>query len=151
MSAFVVDKVHIDAMIQKGLHRQFINHGALRWMPRFDVWGAHSNELTRETQNAVGQMLVDECVKSVSYRYPGSNGDLPGPCKQYWKEPYRFKPMCNAPSPIQTIKLIECYEYQTCEHPDWKTSQARSFCAALKEDMISRIEGYDEAKWEFIL
>ena len=52
------------------------------------------------------------------------------------------------PSPVAVLKAISCYEYQSCEHPGWHTSEARQFCSVLRDHMISMLPGYDDAQWE---
>jgi len=49
--------------------------------------------------------------------------------------------------PVITLSLISCYEYQSCEHPEWRTSEARAICEALRKLAIRNLPGYDEAPW----
>ena len=44
--------------------------------------------------------------------------------------------------PVKILAAINCYEYQACEHPEWKTSEARDFCEALRDRMIRMLPGY---------
>ena len=46
------------------------------------------------------------------------------------------------------LGAINCYEYQACEHPGWKASEARSFCEALTARMIHMLPGYGNGPWE---
>jgi len=50
-------------------------------------------------------------------------------------------------SAVELIKALHCYEYQSCEHPGWRTSQAHSFCRALERRLIGELPGYDDAPW----
>lgn len=157
MSAFIVGKAHIDAMVQAGLsygepHR---HNGTLCWhikeeadgedYERGEPWGpmavANSQrrrrELTRDTANRVGAMLWNENKRSVDHRYNEAND----------REVYRFA-SSRVTNPVAILKAINCYEYQSCEHPEWETSEAQAFCAALTGAMVRSLPGYDEAEWE---
>jgi len=113
----------------------------------------HNNqrhELTGDNASEVGQMLLDECIKSVMYRYEDSKvTDLPGRTDAEYLIPFQFNLSYNPPTPVQTLKLLSCYEYQSCEHPEWETSEAYAFCQALRHGTIDRLPGYDEAPWEW--
>jgi len=156
MSAFVVSKSHIDAMIRAGLTHMPKYNGPLTWYakdPRnLTVQEMQDNfrQLTHETANQVGQMLIDECVKSVAYRYEDDNvTDLPGPTNAYWLIPYQLGFSCKTPTPVELLKLVNCYAYQSCEHPDWHDSEAYRLCQSLKSFAINSLTGYDEAPWEW--
>lgn len=168
MSAFVVSKDHIDAMVQAGLSGSSFK---LTW--RHD--GEH-HELTHANADQVGAMLWAENVASVEHRYspPGREAiygegweseadfDLPGKYRvetiapgvapievPEWIGGYTF-PLGRVKqlAPVAVLKAIDCFEYQSCEHPEWEGSEARAFCEALRDDMIGRLPGYSEADWE---
>jgi len=85
-----------------------------------------------------GQLLIDWNFKSVNYRY-GENA-----------EPYRFyKIPIKKLSDVQIYKAINCYEYQSCEHTDYFSSEA----SALIKNIVSTLSDefspseYEEAEW----
>lgn len=94
----------------------------------------------------LGGMLLAENVRSVGYRY-GTNdpSDLPGPIAQD-NTIYRHDGTIHL-NPVATLKSIQCYEYQTCEHPAWATSPAKAFCEALTSAVIKDLPGYEDAPW----
>lgn len=144
MSAFVVGKPHIDAMIQLG-RRSNKNPYTLAWYHNGTRY-----ELQHDTEARVGRMLIDECVKSVSYRYPSATNELPGPVSQYWQGDYTAPSYFGRqPTPLEGLKLISCYEYQSCEHPEWPASEAAAFCVRLRGALIAQLPGYDDAPWEW--
>jgi hypothetical protein len=53
------------------------------------------------------------------------------------------------PDAIQALKLIACYEYQSCEHPEWPKSDAKDFCDSLTRALVRVVPGYDAAPWEW--
>lgn len=143
MSAFVVSNAHINAMIDAGM---LVRCRPFTWYPK-DKTGP--KQLTYENASEVGQMLLDECIASVSCRY-GEDGltELPGPANAEWVIPYKYKRMANPPTPVEVLKLIDCYRYQSCEHPEWDDSEAHCFSKALQARTIDLLPGYDEAPWE---
>ena len=148
MSAFVVGKAHIDAMLRSGMPR----HGdALHWLVPGENPATQWKQLDHHTADAVGQMLLDECVRSVGHRYEDDTiASLPGPSNAEWLLPYRFSPFGKGcPTAVEAIKLISCYTYQSCEHPEWEASEAKAFCDALTHTLITRLPGYEEAPWEW--
>lgn len=150
MSAFVVSKSHIDALILLGLRLPYPTASPLRWSRSYDKWDTPTTcQLTHETLHAVGQMLVECCVESVTARYKDSAHEgLPGPCDEYYKRLYQWEAVTVTPTAVQGLKLISCYEYQSCEHEGWKASEGRSFCFSLQDKLIQELPGYDGADWE---
>lgn len=120
MSAYVVSDATIDALVT------FAIGGTWR------CWDGKPEEL--------GQMLVDENYASVNYRYRGEEG---GPHK------YSFKFMSSPAklSPIVILKLCHCYEYQACEHSEWKDSKAHDAIRSIEAKAMRELPGYDDAPW----
>jgi hypothetical protein len=152
MSAFVVDKKHIDEIVTVALYGPQgtrISNWQFRWYFR------HGNSTRLDYRraedvggDAIGQMLIDENVASVTYRYDNCE-DLPGPIEPYWNEPY-IHDGYEAPrlSAIQAIKAIHCLDYHSCEHPGWNDSEAKALLDTLIQSLVFVLPGYDEARWE---
>lgn len=156
MSAFVVSKEHIQAMVR--LAHTGPRDGRGGWnLSRFSYF--HEGTLHRadgegdvmEGLSRTMDMLVTENVRSVMHRYPDTieSGNLPGPIDHYWETPLRYSLQSKAPTAVEGLKLIQCYEYQSCEHPEWESSAAKAFCDALTSRLIGELAGYDEAPWEW--
>ena len=144
MSAFVVDKSHINAMVTLALLKPYGSYF------RFHH-GAERIEVTHENADEIGQILLDENVKSVMHRYEDSTiTELPGSVNAQWLIPFKYSPMCKIPDAVEAIKLIQCFEYQSCEHPEWEQSKAKAFCEALTRNQFRRLPGYDDAPWDWI-
>ena len=91
-----------------------------------------------------------ECIASVGYRYPDCKyGELPGPLPMPAPEQYEFTDFGPRATIAETCKAIDCYAYQSCEHPDWPESGAARFCEHLRESLTCRLPGYAEAAWEW--
>jgi hypothetical protein len=132
MSAFIVSKAHIDRIVST----------ANRW--RYSDM--------RMSPDDLGRMLWLENLKSVAYRYPDDrDGDRPGPSGLTDDQiaHYRWTPTPEL-TPVEALKAIRCYDYQSCEHPGYETSQARRFVQIFTEEAISRLPGYDRATWEWV-
>lgn len=142
MSAFIVHKAHISAMLRAALaHRR-------------DFSWYHNNTCQRlagSDLDKVGQMLLDQCVASVRYRYPNEKDpdDLPGMINREWQAPFSFHPLGRVPTALEALKLIRCYDYQSCENPEWATSEAKTFCDTLFVCLVAALPGYEEAAWEW--
>jgi hypothetical protein len=187
MSAWIVSKRHIDIMVQSAIagctdSRGWLHPGEqFRW--RCDGQGymldPHATEPSERpgfvpgysteivTPSMMGQQLVDECVKSVTHRYPNDNvdaGELPGPTDPYYLKPYVFEPVTRpgvftigaagltvAIEPLVSLaelaKGVACYEYQSCEHDEWESSQAHAICESLTSHILHSLPGFDKAPW----
>lgn len=146
MSAFVVDKPHIDALIQAGLSGN-------PWCRLSWYWDnpTRSARLEYDTADEVGVMLWAENVRSVQGRYPDTieSGEYPGPIDFADEDvfAYTFPTNTRTLTPVEALKALACYEYQSCEHEGWKASQAFAFCQSLRDELINRLPGYAEAAW----
>ena len=142
MSAYITDKSLVDEMVNIAQHNDVSFYDHL-----FD--NEKTTLLNPRTQyNEIGQKLVDEMVKSVSYRYPDDDlTNLPGALNAWWILPYLHTLRHRQSTTIEGIKLIQNYDYQTCEHPEYQLSSVKHFCDSLISSLISNLPGYSEAKW----
>lgn len=155
MSAFVVDKVHIDVIV-----------AGLRGGTR----GAGLNARAIDP-DATGAELVAENVVSVACRYPDDDveaGELPGPADPYYLRGYRWTDPGFRPTAAEMYAAVRCLEYQSCEHPGWEGSAAAALCAGVRAEIEATVSAarryaraaessgrpaswpaYDAAPWEF--
>ena len=152
MSAFIVSKAHIDHLVAAGLRCHLARRDTLRWWVRrpelagvtdLHDYGAALAEVTREltpaTASRVGAMLWGENMRSVDARYSEAND------REVYE--YRHDDRRNL-DPVVVLKLIDCYEYQSCETgEEWDASEAHAYCEALRRAMIRRLPGYETAPW----
>ena len=158
MSAYMVGATHIDAMLTAGLHR-FSSwapwHLAWLWPePTLDelrqarvpgtaisvgdvmLADERRRHLTYDTAGRVGAMLLAENRRSVDFRY----------AEDEIEQPYVFTELGNVINPVTVLKAINGYEYQACEHPEWRFSEAYQFCDALRRRMTQYLPGYEDAE-----
>ncbi len=154
MSAYVVDRDHIAALIRGAMTRREYS-GGLSWIffPHADGTTYHRRELPigdYDRASEVAQMLWDENVKSVRHRYPECTDGLPGTIDdgdggyQYGEH----MPSMRTLEPVAILKACDGYEYQACEHDGWQHSEAHAFIEALRHTMIHQLPGYEDAAWE---
>lgn len=149
MSAFLLGKVHIDALLTAALGNG-AHDDALYWYTKSDG----GRRVTYETVDQLGAMLVAENVKSVRARYPNVGEDLdgaPGPIDNAFaveavNGEYHFARTQEFSTGV-LLAAITCYEYQSCEHDGWEGSDAEAFCDYLRKHLCRLVPGYESA-WE---
>lgn len=168
MSAYVVSKTHIDVLVRAALH--YGGRDGFRWWRTdengdYDGWrkldkfadsyaGMRDREhLELVSPSRAGQILVSENVASVSYRYPDDDvdaGELPGPTDAYYLGPYVYSDPRYVLTPAEVFKAIDCLDYQSCEHPEWRSSEAYALLRSLREAACGAVDGYSAAVryWE---
>lgn len=52
-------------------------------------------------------------------------------------------------SPVAIIKLAWCFEYQSCEHRDWRASDARELVIGIVGVATRELPGYSDAAWGY--
>lgn len=156
MSAYVVEREHIKYLVEEAVwFARRRNYGRFRWRrPDGQSCGRIESFNDEETLAAAANMLLQECVASVSYRYPEDTLDmLPGTVGEveyvWGAEDFHRNPMAvtDKPNMAQLAHSISCYEYQSCEHPGWLHSEAREFCHALREAILDDLPGREDATW----
>jgi hypothetical protein len=154
MSAFIVSKSHIDALISVaafGPSDRGPRYPGDGWIPPQYRTEAGAFD-PRVESDAIGCLLWLENLTSVSYRYGGEQLEmLPGPIGLTADDfaGYRHRNPRRRPTAIEALKLLASYEYQSCEHPGWHESAAHRFVLTLRATLIGALPGYDEASWEW--
>ena len=73
------------------------------------------------TDSELGQILIDENVRSVNARYN----------EQKSADGYVYKPVnLDSVSAVNVLKSVQCLNYQSCETDDWETTPAHAICQA---------------------
>lgn len=144
VSAWVVDKAHIDVLLTAARLPGRVQGSPLRWLRSTNPpeWAELAPIGTGEL-NRIGGVLVAENVRSVVYRYEDAEGMIPA----YALAPYEHRAVGFEPTPGEVFNAIDCLEYQSCEHSEWESSEAYRFLQALAARTQSRVDGYDTAPW----
>lgn len=140
MSAFIVSKRHIDVLVEStrlavGYPHYFILH-----------WGKGQQFPGLIGDNALGRILWAENIKSVAACYPD---DPDGNFRAQDVDAYWAAGAGLHLSPVQALKALDCYEYQSCEHEEWEASEVHDFCRVLRKRLITLLPGYEEAPWDW--
>lgn len=150
MSAFIVHTEHIRTLVWAGLNYTRPSNRMIWHVPDpanavspdtvQTSFGRSYRQLTHDTAEAVGQILLDENVRSVNYRYNEDERyvyDHAAPADRRW-------------TPVEILRAIECYEYQACETPEWSDSEAHAIVAALRSALIRTLPGYEDGPGEIV-
>ena len=153
MSAHIVNKLHIDALVLGAIDRPagIAPNRCDGHALRFDLAGkGYIEYLGADDADALGQMLVDANLSSVLERYPDCESDhsnIPGPLDAYYMKPYRFERPPAHLTALELLMAFASYEYQASESENWATSQAFEFCQAMQNHLVRRIPGYSDGPW----
>lgn len=109
MSAWVVSKAHIDVLVNAAAQFELIDN-------------------LREA-NTAGRLLWLENYRSVNFRYDEELEPIQ----------YKINTMEDVFHAAAILRVLDCYEYQSCEHPDWENSEAFVFCARLRVAALHRL------------
>lgn len=129
MSCFIVSARHISALIQYALspkRRERVFHSFYRY-----------NVQTGEdwTPQELGALLQAENTKSWNARY-----------REAVEPAFQFTRAAEL-SPVEILKAVQCYEYQSCEHDGWEGSDAHKIARLIYETAVGELPGYEQASW----
>jgi hypothetical protein len=122
------------------------------WATAFDQFATPAKRVENATKAA--KVLAEENIRSVSHRYPDQkDGERCGPrltdqqivdLSVLWAENYAsHRNRIN--EPVQAIKLAHCLDYQSCEHPDYETSEAAKLIRQAIYTASTGLVGYKSA------
>ncbi|WP_280437505.1 hypothetical protein [Nocardia carnea] len=115
MSAFIVSNGHIDVLVNAVAQ-----------------YGVAPTRTSRIDYRALGQLLWDENVRSVDHRYRESHP----------RDRYVLHTTEGDLDPVAVLKAVDCYVYQSCEHPGWEDSDAHTWMTRLREAIYTATPGY---------
>lgn len=133
MSAWVVEREHIDVLIAYGLSDPA---NKLHWRIDADQPFATENlrELTYETATEIGAMLWQENVASVCALYEDDTADTYGHVFEYaYRDPHYVL------THPEALQAVACLKYQSCEHEGWETSEAKRCLDVIQGRAISKL------------
>ncbi len=131
MSAYIVTDETISAMLQA---IKYDRQGV------YVYWNGASYRITHDNLQETGQKLLDENFRSIAYHY---DGRISVERRQYVHRPIRQL------EAVEIIKACNGYDYQACETPDWRQTEAFAIYDYIRNDAIRALPGYEEAgTWE---
>lgn len=149
MSAYLVGSEHIDLLVSATF--------ALPYPPYFEATkgvlvrtdvAATPTDHGAVGPDQLGQALWEENMASLLYRYPQDKvADYPDYVAGYrWRKvPARLYDW------VTVVKAIQCYHYQSCEHPGWRTSPSCLFTYELLTRTVTQYAPgiQDAPAWEW--
>lgn len=127
MSAFIVSKAHIHAILSTALD-------------------LHACGVTDDTATEIGRRLLGENVRSVVHRYRLAPLDPERSGYEQAAGLYVFRYRSDV-SLVTAAQLADSLEYQSCETDDYRSTQAAEFVSGLRSALLRRLPGYDAAPW----
>ena len=151
MSAIMLPRLHIHCLVAAGflpLPEGEKPHGVNKPM-KFELHpGGQRKELDEGTADRIGQTLVDANLSSV-IAAGCAHADCIAPEDI---APYKWPRLEDAlTTPVETLKAIRCYQYQSGDHREWSGSTAERYCEQLQEHVTSQLQGYNEAGWVLLV
>lgn len=114
MSCWIVTTGHVDAIVQALVTEQII---------------------PAEEATATGKLLIAANNKSFSFNYEGRYDHELNDV-----DSYRFRGVEAPLRPWGVYKQARCYDYQSCDAPDWEQSQAFRLVRTLREILELRLD-----------
>jgi len=168
MSAYIVDPRTIDYLVSWAKAHQYGNRAlgvrrtskekdAPDLISEFVEWsnfGGGSEhhgrfEVMRVPANVLGQLLLNENVRSIQGRYPDTVDNIenaPGPIDQTRVHEYEHRGVGDTLRPAWVVRSCDCLEYQSCETDDYRETWAFALMQAIRESAVNALVGED-APW----
>ena len=125
MSAFILNEYHLSVLGRAASAVQ-------------RPWGQSKRTAFDRTEaRELAQVLYEENVKSVNYRYRETT-----PADDFEFDLQAFNGVLD---PLVILKACACYDYQACEHPDYDQSAARLLIDRVRKVFIAELPGYEAA------
>lgn len=147
MSAYFVEPSTVTAILAGGLGRtepSLIGNAAsspLRWVESISDTSYEAHYLKAENATEIGQMLLEENIASLAYRYSLDIGSAE--YMEYANDAMAYEYPAGGwiynLSAGDVVSAIGNYEYQSCEHEGWMESEAHSLCLNLKERILTTL------------
>ena len=78
-------------------------------------------------------------LAAVNYRYNEND--------EFESAKYKGSAQWTKYSPVQILKLCDCYEYQADGHPEYELTQAPFLISRARSRATDRLPGYNDAAW----
>ena len=136
MSAFIVDPYHINVLVSYGVatKAQYYVPARKHGAGRRGEWAY----FTDDTAQAIASLLYSQNVRSVNFRYSERTKRTGHVFKSE-----RFSHL----TPADVVCACDCLDYQSCETPNWKGTEAWRALNAIRERAIRALVG-ESRTWE---
>ena len=144
MSAIMLHPVHIAALVEAAISRDGVSGS----MSHHFGPGARNpgfRPCIHGDADYLGNMLTGTMRRSVRHQY----GETEAPDGEAEYSHAAASAALRGRPPLSEIEIgraLACYDYQACEAPDWKGSEAERFGHELREHLLRRL-GHDCELW----
>lgn len=139
MSAFLCSDFHLSLMAYKLAESCNLDH-----FPKYN---------DAVIPQIIGAYLREENVNSINYRYEDSGGITSFTNDWSFSFDSSAVQIAEGLSDLEFIKMAQCYDYQSSEHPDWYGSEGfwlsyrlQDYCMSA---IVGKLPGYDHIYWHF--
>ena len=129
MSAWMCSEAHFNALLTY----------AVAMDVTFQDPRTNHTAITLETASAIGQIMVDENVRSLISRY--------GADREEERFAFAFTAYPHILTAPEAQCVVNCLEYQSCESRDWSTTLAAVILAAIEAKVISVLGSNEKERW----
>lgn len=143
MSAYLVDRIHIDLLVRFGASPFEDMAAPLAWWVTSPDGGGALRQLG-ENPSYAGRVLWTENLRSVAARYPHHvSGDRPGPIglTDDEIEQYVYEDPGYTLTPLEAIHACEFLKAQSCHTTDYRDREAYRVVHATREHAIRLLPG----------
>lgn len=146
MSAFLISDATINAILTFAQKQQLV-------LPHpHDTEGTSVALYSTDLCDLFGRELLRENIRSLHYRYSdratfGGSKDGDAWLARYHFQPDRRGLLLSTSDPVALIKATHCYDYQSCECPDYLNSWAATLMTGIREALCHHLPGYGDAPW----
>jgi hypothetical protein len=96
---------------------------------------------------AVAALLHRANVQSYLARYKDHRPEVGTAPAVTWEDFDRVRSLAST-KPGTLAKLLDCYDYQSCEVDGYDTSQALEITNAIRRALLRALPGYEDGPWE---
>lgn len=147
MSAYIVGNDLIDLIVSACLHRRGVHSDGFGVYSEGQGWRKWYD--TQQDGNDLANILREANYDSVNYRYHDHDG-------RPWDDTTPFRKVHHlgggrgALIPWGHVLLaLDCYEYQSCEHPGYPQSLAHQIIDVVRRKVCEWIASETDAPWEW--
>jgi hypothetical protein len=104
----------------------------------------YGHDVDESSRSAVLRALMHQNGLSVAYRYrevAPPLDDVP--------EIRGAVPLDTVRDVVSVLNWVRCYEYQSCESPDWTATFAHRFCETLRRALVARLVTLHRVPWDY--
>ena len=130
----------------EAIAREFLYENRRSVATRYE--GRHGTECAGEVCPSCGEIV---CLPRGEWRPRGSavnyDGRMVEPCAFARVQVADYPSDQLGITPVGTLKAIQCFEYQACEHDGWEKSKAKAWIDRLLGETIAALPGYEGEPW----